>query len=160
MNEPILTTDNIVETDAKDLATVPEKPKTLTRKEIGKLRRQYITITLGTVKACGHKFDPKNQPKRNCEYCWQAYFYTAVDTAAVHDDLTKGGKRQLIKVYGEKFSRAFGRFLTAALVQESHGNQKSAESVGDSGDQHTHSDQCNGGVCTKVPGRETSISAS
>ena len=54
-----LTAENVINTDAQDLTKVPESPKPLTKADIGKLRRAYITVVHGTVKACGHKFDPK-----------------------------------------------------------------------------------------------------
>ena len=117
----LLTTENVINTDAKDLAVVPEKPKPLTRQEIGKLRRHYITIVHGTVRACGDKFDSKRQPKNNCESCWEAYFMTVVDTAAIHDDFLKGGKKKLQTVYGDRFTKQFGIFLSAQLAKEANG---------------------------------------
>lgn len=134
MDDTILTTENVVNTDAKELASVPEQPKPLTRQEIGKLRRLYITIMHGTVRACGHKFDSKRQPKTNCEYCWEAYFMTAVDTAAIHDDLMKRGKKGLQSVYGNVFTKQFGKFLMAQLTQETETNVSEDHSVLPTGD--------------------------
>jgi hypothetical protein len=119
MNELILTAENVENTDIKDLSAVPEKPKPLTRAEFGKLRRQHITVVHGTVKACGHLFDPKRTPRMsNCSDCWLAYFYTAVDTAAIHDDLLKGGKKRLEAVYGRTFTKEFGKFLLSQMIKE------------------------------------------
>ena len=129
-----LTTENVVNTDAKDLAVVPETPKPLTRKEIGRLRRRYTTVVHSTVKACGHKFNPKTQPRTNCEACWEAYFMTAVDTAAIHDDLQKGGKAKLITVYGKVFTKMFGRFLMNELMKEAENGEADRIQVSDTND--------------------------
>lgn len=151
MSEVHLTAENVENTDVQDLATVPEKPKQLTRKELGQLRRRYITVTHGTVRACGHKFDSTRQPKLNCTDCWDAYFMTAVDTAAIHDDLMKGGKKQLVNVYGKVFTKQFGRFLTEQMMRENENDSGTPSSTSDSNDQHTPSDQCSDGVCGEVP---------
>jgi hypothetical protein len=115
----VLTAENVENTDVKDLAKVPEPPKPLTKKQIGQLRRRYITVVHGTVRACGHRFDPKRAPRMsNCEDCWVTYFVTAVDTAAVHDDLMKGGKKRLVSVYGKTFTDQFGKFLQNQMLQQ------------------------------------------
>ena len=78
----------------------------------------------GTVKACGHKFDPKRTPRMaNCEWCWEAYFMTAVDTAAIHDDLMKGGKKRLESVYGKTFTKQFGNFLMSQMLKEENNGE-------------------------------------
>jgi hypothetical protein len=141
-NDPSLTAENVVNTNVKDLATAPPpKPEPLTRAELGKLRRAHITQVQGTVRACGHKFDSKRQPRTNCQFCWEAYFFTAVDTAAIHDDFQKGGKAQLRKVYGDVFTKAFGLFLQDQLMKELE-NGQGTETGSSSGNQHIHSDQC------------------
>jgi hypothetical protein len=125
VSEPILTAKNVENTDVKALAQ-PEEPKPLSRQEIGKMRRHYTTVVHGTVKVCGHKFDPKRTPRHShCESCWEAYFMTAVDTAAIHDDLVKGGKARLVAVYGKAFVRQFGKFLTSQLAKEPDGQDNS-----------------------------------
>lgn len=154
MSEPILTTENVVETDTKDLAAAPEKLQ-LTRKQIGEIRRRYITVVHGTVRACEHKFDPTRPPKNNCEYCWEAYFVTATDTAAIHDDLMKGGKKRLQAVYGDVFTKAFGKFLTNQMSMENNDNESTGPSASQSNDQPTHSDQCDCGVGGEVPSGST-----
>jgi hypothetical protein len=142
MNEVHLTAENVANTDVKDLASEPAKPQPLTRKQLGQLRRRYLTVVHGTVRACGHKFNSRSQPKLNCNYCWDAYFMTAVDTAAIHDDLMKGGKAQLVNVYGTKFTKQFGRFLTEQLTAEQESNGQ-ADSMVPTGDRPEASDDTN-----------------
>lgn len=127
-----------------------------------------ITSKHGTVRACGHKFDPKSTPRmKNCEDCWTAYFMTAVDTAAVHDDMMKGGKRHLESVYGKTFTKEFGKFLQAQFMQEindeksqmqgeNENNNQPTGSDGHSSHQHAHSDCCSTGVCGEIPSGEIS----
>lgn len=110
-----------------------EKP-TLTKKQLGELRRAYITMVYGTVRACGHKFDPKRQPKNNCQSCWEAYFMAAVDTAAIHDDFQKGGKARLRSVYGDKFTKNFGIFLENQLLKEAEHGEADRVQMADSND--------------------------
>src|ERR1700685_2239154 len=88
-------------------------PEKLTKKQVGQLRRQYVTITHGTVKACGHKanFNKTKYPSNNCVSCWEAFFVTSVDLEGVHAVLSKGG-RELVKVRGSKFTKMFHGFLS------------------------------------------------
>jgi len=46
---------------------------------------------------------------------------TVVDTAAIHDDFLKGGKKKLQTVYGDRFTKQFGIFLSAQLAKEANG---------------------------------------
>jgi hypothetical protein len=96
-------------------ATPPEK---LTRKQIGQLRRQYVTIVHGTVKACEHKatFSKDHDPKNNCVYCWAAYFATSVDLDFIHTVLTTKGVRALVAMKGTKFTKMFHGFLSSQLL--------------------------------------------
>ena len=102
---------------AKEVAT-PPAPREYTRKELGQLRRQYVTINHGRVKACGHKakFSATQQPKNNCVDCWEAYFLTSVDLEGVHVVLTKQGVRALVAQRGTKFVKMFRGFLSAKLL--------------------------------------------
>ena len=90
----------------------------LTRKQLGQLRRQYVTINHGRVKACGHKakFSATQQPKNNCVDCWEAYFLTSVDLEGIHIVLTKQGVRALVAQRGTKFVKMFRGFLSAKLL--------------------------------------------
>lgn len=90
------------------------KPK-LTRADIGRARRAYITETHGHVIICGHKFHPANPPGGNCKDCWNAFFN-------VHPQMTKScadvcanpkmGEAMLERAQGSKFVKHFRRFIT------------------------------------------------
>ena len=90
----------------------------LTRKQLGQLRRQYVTINHGRVKACNHlaKFSATQPPRGNCVDCWSAYFLTSVDLEGVHVVLTKQGVRALVAQRGTKFVKMFRGFLSAKLL--------------------------------------------
>lgn len=110
LNPPSLT-----EPDFREPAVAPEQ---LTRKQIGQLRRQYLTIVHGTVKQCGHKakFSKDKAPNSNCVHCWEAYFMTSVDLDGIHAILSTKGAQELIKHRGTKFVRMFHGFLSARLL--------------------------------------------
>jgi hypothetical protein len=93
-------------------------PEKLTRKQIGQLRRQYLTTVYGTVKTCGHKakFSKDHNPTNNCVDCWSAYFATSVDLDFVHTVLTTKGGKALIAMKGTKFVRMFHGFLSSQLL--------------------------------------------
>ena len=90
----------------------------LTRKQLGQLRRQYITVVHGTVKACGHKakFSATQQPKNNCVDCWEAFLMTSVDLDFIHAVLTKKGAKELVRLRGTKFTRMFHGWLAAKML--------------------------------------------
>lgn len=96
-------------------APAPEK---LTRKQIGQLRRQYFTITHGTVKACGHKakFSKDHDPTNNCVSCWAAFFATCVDLDLIHTVLTTKGVKALVAMKGTRFTKMFHGFLASQLL--------------------------------------------
>lgn len=93
-------------------------PDKLTRKQLGQLRRQYMTIVYGTVKQCGHKaaFSKDHDPKNNCVSCWSAYLATSVDLEFIHTVLTTKGVAELTKIKGKKFVRMFHGFLSSQLL--------------------------------------------
>ena len=99
--------------------TPPEKaPEKLTRKQLGQLRRQYVTINHGTVKTCGHKatFSKNHDPKNNCVDCWTAYFCTSVDLDLIHAVLTTKGGKALVAMKGTKFTKMFHGFLSTKML--------------------------------------------
>ena len=103
-------------TEEPEMPAAP--PEKLTRKQIGQLRRQYLTITHGTVKACDHlaRFSKDHDPKNNCIDCWSAYLETSVDLEFVHTILTTKGVAELTKIKGKKFVRMFHGWLSSQLV--------------------------------------------
>jgi len=101
-------------------APAPEK---LTRKQIGQLRRMWITKVNGTVTACGHKDNFSKTEKRegkppnnNCIYCWEAFFMTSVDLDFIHTVLTQKGSKALVAMKGTKFVRMFHGFLSTKML--------------------------------------------
>jgi hypothetical protein len=101
----------------------PPAPEKLTPKQIGQLRRMWLTKTNGTVKACSHKDNfSKNekregkQPNNNCVHCWGAYFATSVDLEFIHTVLTTKGVKALIAMKGTKFTKMFHGFLSSQLL--------------------------------------------
>jgi len=102
-------------TEPEPLAPAPEK---LTRKQLGQLRRQYLTVQHGVVRACEHKakFSKDHDPKNNCVSCWNAYFATSVDLDLIHAVLTQKGVKALVAMKGTKFVRMFHGFLSSQLL--------------------------------------------
>jgi hypothetical protein len=96
----------------------PPAPEKLTRKQLGQLRRQYVTLTHGRVKACEHlaRFSKDHDPKNNCVYCWEAYLMTCVDLDFVHAVLTQKGAKALVAIRGTKFVRMFHGFLSTKML--------------------------------------------
>ena len=84
-------TTNLQEVAEPEAPAAP--PEKLTAKQLGQLRRQYVTVTHGRVRACGHlaRFSKDHDPKSNCIDCWQAYFVTSVDLDLIHTVLTQRG---------------------------------------------------------------------
>ncbi len=84
-------------------------------------RKQFITQNYGTVVACGHKFHPNNEPRTNCQDCWEAFF-------RVHEALIKGiqatiaafGMAALSSARGEHFVKQYKKF--AAKIEEEQRN--------------------------------------
>ena len=94
------------------------KPESLTRKQLGQLRRTHVTVQHSTVKACGHKakFGKDKNPGNNCVYCWEAYFMTSVDLDFIHTVLTQKGANALMAIHGKKFVRMFHGFLSQKML--------------------------------------------
>ena len=102
----------------EDYAPPAPPPEKLTRKQLGQLRRQYVTITHGTVKSCEHlvRFSKGHDPKNNCVHCWGAYFATSVDLEFIHAVLTTKGVKALIAMRGTKFAKMFHGWLSSNLL--------------------------------------------
>ena len=113
--EPVIT---VTAPEFAALAPTPPAPDKLTRKQLGQLRRQYVTITHGRVKSCDHlaRFSKDHDPKNNCTGCWGAYFATSVDLEFIHTLLTTKGVKALIAMKGTKFTKMFHGFLASQLL--------------------------------------------
>jgi hypothetical protein len=105
---------NLTEVVSTELRNSPK----LTKQQLGQLRRQYITVTHGVVRACSHpaKFSATKPPGNNCVECWTAYLSTCVDLEALHKTLTEGGVKKFIATHGIKYVRMFRGFLSQALM--------------------------------------------
>lgn len=111
--EQTITSQNVAEPEAP--ATPPEK---LTAKQLGQLRRQYVTVVHGTVRTCEHKaaFSKDHDPKSNCIHCWAAYMATSVDLEFIHTVLTTKGVKALVAIKGTRFVKMFYGFLSSQLL--------------------------------------------
>jgi hypothetical protein len=116
--------DHIVQDEADNPTPTAALPETLTPKQLGQLRRLWVTQTNGTVKACGHKDNfsfienkrAGKPPNNNCIYCWEAYFMTSVDLDLIHTVLTTKGGKALVAMKGTKFVRMFHGFLSTKML--------------------------------------------
>jgi len=108
-----------------------EQPKPISLKDYKKAMGQLFTVRLDTVKACGHKFHPTNEPKTNCDDCWFAYFQVNGQTTQTAEEcLAKEGKQTLTKIKGEKFTKRLLWFLCIiAKLKELENNGKSNADV-------------------------------
>ena len=109
-------TTNLQEVAEPEAPAAP--PEKLTRKQLGQLRRQCLTINHGRVRACGHlaRFSKDHDPKNNCISCWGAYFSTSVDLDLIHAVLTTKGVKALVAMKGTRFTKMFHGFLSSALL--------------------------------------------
>ena len=93
----------------------PEQPKQpeLTRKQIGELRKRFLTREYSRVIACGHKFVPDSMPHNQCNACWEVFFKSS-DLVEIHDAL-QVSIPAVITLRGEVFVKQFRRFLKLQL---------------------------------------------
>ena len=104
------------EQTAPALEPKPERP---TEAQIRAMRRQFVTLRHGTVRACGHKIDLSRQPKNNCESCWEAWFKTTDNLlVTLHEHLVTRGLASLKAQFGDKLVKQFARFLDRELNQQ------------------------------------------
>ena len=114
--------DSLEQTTNQQEVAEPEAPaappEKLTAKQLGQLRRQYVTVTHGRVRACGHlaRFSKDHDPKNNCIDCWSAYLATSVDLDLIHAVLTSKGAKALVAMKGTKFVKMFHGFLSSQLL--------------------------------------------
>ena len=105
--------------EKRDLAAATPVPeRTYTKKEIGQMRRRYITVQNSTVVTCGHKFKTDGStPSTNCDDCWSAFFKVNPELIErIHNILRTSGAGVLMATMGRKFVKKFMRYLTAELI--------------------------------------------
>lgn len=117
----------------------PAEQKPPTRRELGRLRRQYFTRELPTVTGCGHKADPMREPKNNCQYCWFTFFNNHGELVQAVDELWRKEPGILVGLKGNKFAKNFLKFMAtlaqwkatadAAKAAEEQKNESSTGSV-------------------------------
>ncbi len=118
----------------------PQEPKQYTETELRAMRRAYVTLRHGTVRACGHKTDLSRQPKLNCDSCWTAWLKSSDGLLVkLHEELVTLGLPYLRATYGHKLVQKFARFLDNELnrkddiavhTEEREGSQTEGNSRG------------------------------
>jgi hypothetical protein len=94
-----------------------EPKEAYTRREMGRLRRKFITKENGIVKVCGHKFHPVNDPRTGCDSCWEAFFRVHEGVVAgIESILSTFGEKELVRARGTRFVKRYKWFV--ALCQE------------------------------------------
>lgn len=82
----------------------PKTPLTCTIKQPGCVH----------VVECGHKFDPRSQPKGRCGFCWSVHWdLHPAEVAAGQSILKVYGKEAVIKSKGEKYYKALRKAIEA-----------------------------------------------
>lgn len=119
--EPITQTLEEVKEELAAATKIPdvkeeEKPREISRKELGQIRKHYYTVQHPEVTACGHKIDLGKPPVRNCEECWYAYFKTSANLEEIRTVMGVGGISGLTARFGIKFAKAFRDFLHFELT--------------------------------------------
>jgi hypothetical protein len=105
--------------ERQDLAAATPVPERIyTKKEIGQMRRRYVTVQNSTVVTCGHKFKTDGStPSTNCDDCWHAFFKVNPELIErIHNILRTSGAGVLMASMGRKFVKKFMRYLEAELV--------------------------------------------
>ena len=128
------TTATTTSPDTSAVSEVPEK-KELTLSEFKKLRGQFFTVRHQIVELCGHKFHPTNPPRHaNCEACWFAFFQVHGElTQSLDEAYQEHGIGLVEKLQGKRVAKMFLRFMSTLAAMQQEANERSTETVGDSG---------------------------
>lgn len=84
-----------------------------------RLRKTPLTCTIkqpGAVHVveCGHKFDPREQPRQNCGFCWYVYFRIhPAEVPAGQSVIKVYGKEAIIRSKGLKYYKALQKAIEA-----------------------------------------------
>ena len=100
------------------------KPPKITPRLLKSMRGHYFTVKHPTL-TCGHKLDLINFPKRNCDGCFFHFFNTHPQLVEVTDQFYRAhGKGPLVGMRGEKYFRAFVRYMVTIIrLKEEHDNK-------------------------------------
>lgn len=94
----------------------PAQPKQeFTRRQIGALRKRFLTVEYARVAKCGAPFNPNSIPRTHCDACWEVYF-RSIDLVAIHDAL-QISVPAVVAQYGTVFVKQFRRFVTQSLAE-------------------------------------------
>lgn len=114
--------------------TEPEPQQEITLKQIKEYRRLYFTVRRPIVRGCGHKLDPENQPNRNCEFCWFAFFKNHGELVQTTDEMFQAyGGQVVIQLRGEKYLKNFLKFMSTLAQWQKEAEQDVKEVEPNSG---------------------------
>jgi hypothetical protein len=92
------------------------RPPKITEKLLKQMRGHYFTVRHVVLENCGHKLDMINFPKTNCENCLYQFFNTHPQLVEVTDQFFRThGKGPLIGMRGEKYFKAFVRYMATVI---------------------------------------------
>ena len=108
----------------------PEKKQPISRKELGQLRKRFITVQHAIVKACGHKLNPYDTPKNNCMGCWEAHFMNGViDLPYIHKLLDADPEGVEVQ-FGKKFVKMLRRYVRQKMESQNEETSLNHEQIG------------------------------
>jgi hypothetical protein len=68
---------------------------------------------------CGHRWDPRDDPRHSCHFCWEAYWNLhPAELEAVRSALKVYGKENIVKRRGESYFKWATRFIRLWEQQE------------------------------------------
>jgi hypothetical protein len=114
MNDTVGYEQNYPEPTLVTLPNPEEPQKELTEGERKLLRKQYVTVQLPRVLACGHRLDLSRQPRhRNCEHCWFSWLNEHGEIVQQLDEMfTQHGPELIIQLQGIKFYNMWRKFMS------------------------------------------------
>lgn len=119
---------NDVSTEERKALGLPTtvKPLGISKQELGKLRRQHITVTKQLL-ACGHRVAVSIAPRNNCDACWLTHFRTIPgltwtdDAGKPYDSVTPELVAQVTAARGAKFAKRLRWYLAVnAMMHVKH----------------------------------------
>lgn len=129
------------------------------------MRAKYFTVKHPLLTNCGHKLDMINFPKRNCENCYYQWFNTHPQLVETADQFFRThGKGPLIGLRGEKFFKAFVRYMATIIhfmkEEEELAKQKALQSPVVSSESGTVQEESPSELPTETSDSATEINSS
>lgn len=102
-----------------------EPEKVLSEGELKNYRKQYVTVVLPRVLACGHRLDLGRQPRnKNCEDCWFAWFNEHGEICQQLDEMnTAHGDDVIVQLQGVKFLHRWRQFMSTVANWKQENNE-------------------------------------